>query len=62
MVLWPYMTIELTAFPTMDPKDYGDQFELINEAGQLIRDVVSPGQIEVLPARIPGVDRDTPKP
>ena len=56
------MTIELTAFPTMDPKDYDDQFELINEAGQLIRDVVSPGQTEVLPARIPGVDRDTPKP
>ncbi len=55
------LTIELTAFPPMAPKDYKDQFELINKAGDQIRSVVAPGQTEIRPASIPGVkDRDKP--
>lgn len=52
------MTIELTVFPPMHPADYTDQFELINDAGDMIRDVVAPHQTEVNPAVIPGVDKE----
>lgn len=48
------ITIEVTAFSPLSPKDYKDQFALINEAGALIRGVVAPDQKTVEPARIPG--------
>ncbi len=49
-------TIELTVFSPMNPRDYKDQFDLINEAGDLVRAVVAPAQTIVEPARIPNVD------
>jgi 1-acyl-sn-glycerol-3-phosphate acyltransferase len=52
------MTIEMTVFPTMDPKDYKDQFDLINKAGELVRKEVAPDQKIVEPAKIPDVDVD----
>lgn len=49
------LTIELTAFPPLNPKDFKDQFELANKAGELVRSVVAPHQKEVGKAVIPGV-------
>ncbi len=49
------ITIELTVFPAMDPKDYADGKELANEASGLIRAIVAPDQKTVEKAKIPGV-------
>lgn len=49
------LTIELTAFPALNPKDFRDEKELANKAGELVRSVVAPHQKEVEKASIPGV-------
>lgn len=48
--------IELTVFPPLNPKDFKDQFELINAAHENVRSVVAPNQTETKKAAIPGVD------
>ena len=49
------ITVELTVFPSMAPKDFADGKELANTASDKIRAVVAPGQKTVEKAKIPGV-------
>lgn len=49
------ITIEVTALPSMNPKDFNNEKELVNEAFDRIRAIVAPGQTVVEPAKIPGV-------
>lgn len=49
------LTIELTVFPSMDPKDYDSAETLANTANALIRGIVAPHQTVVEKAKIPGV-------
>jgi 1-acyl-sn-glycerol-3-phosphate acyltransferase len=48
------ITLELNAFPPMDPKDYPDAKALINQAALNIAGVVNPGQTAFEKAVIPG--------
>jgi 1-acyl-sn-glycerol-3-phosphate acyltransferase len=48
------ITLDLTAFPPMDPKDYSDAKALINKAALDIASVVNPGQTVFEKAVIPG--------
>jgi 1-acyl-sn-glycerol-3-phosphate acyltransferase len=47
------MTIEVQSFPTMDPKNYKDQFELINAAHKQVQQVVAPNQKDIETSAIP---------
>lgn len=47
------IVLEITPFPTLDPKDYKDQFELINTAHENVRSVVAPNQKTVEKGQIP---------
>lgn len=49
-------TIELTAFPALNPKDFESAEDLINEAHRLVASVVAPHQKKAAKAAIPGMD------
>lgn len=49
------ITIELTVFPPMNPKNYADGKQLANAASDIIRAEVAPNQKIVEKAKIPGV-------
>lgn len=48
------MTLELTTFAPLNPKDFGDAKDMINKAAQDIASVVNPGQTVFEKAVIPG--------
>lgn len=50
------MTIELTAFEPLRPREFENQFDLINQAHERVRSVVAPHQTGVKKAYIPGVE------
>lgn len=47
------MTLEVTLFPPLDPKNFNDQFDLINTAHKQVQQVVAPDQTDVKPGFIP---------
>lgn len=46
--------IEVSAFPPLEPANFKDEKDLINEAGWVVRRHVAPGQTDVKKAHIPG--------
>lgn len=55
------ITIELTAFPPLEPANHKDAKELINAAALQIASVVNPGQTEFEKAKIPGKEEPAKK-
>ncbi|MCS5596053.1 MAG: 1-acyl-sn-glycerol-3-phosphate acyltransferase [Alphaproteobacteria bacterium] len=47
------LTLEFKVFPAMNPKDYANQFDLINAAHKQVQEFVAPNQTEVKKGVIP---------
>lgn len=56
------MTLELTAFPPLAPKDFEDAKQLINKAALDVASVINPGQTTFEKAVIPGHPPKAPPP
>jgi 1-acyl-sn-glycerol-3-phosphate acyltransferase len=52
----PGTVIELTAFKPLEPSDFNNAEDLINEAHRLVREIAAPHQKAVIKAVIPGMD------
>ena len=50
------VTVEVTAFPVLEPKNFATHRDIANEAHRLIASKVNPNQTQVWPAFIPGRD------
>ena len=55
------MTLELTVFPPLDPKDFKDAKELATRAAKDIASVVNPGQTDFEKGHIPGYSPEKPQ-
>ncbi len=56
------ITVELTALPPLNPKDFKDAKELMNKSAQEIATIASPGQTVFKKAEIPGQAQKTAQP